>query len=85
MESRGSPDSLLDEHDIDPLPGAMLGWDRPHGVRFTWGTGTITFELTRACDGGTILRRHLGAECEHCSAHRRRLGDLPGSIGAQHR
>lgn len=53
----------FDEHDIDPLPGTVLDWDPPRHVRFTWGTDTIGFELTRAPDGGTIfvLTEELGA------------------------
>jgi uncharacterized protein YndB with AHSA1/START domain len=45
----------FDEHDIDPLPGTVVEWDPPHRVSFTWGTDTITFELTPAPDGGTVF------------------------------
>jgi uncharacterized protein YndB with AHSA1/START domain len=45
----------FDEHAIDPLPGTVLDWDPPHRVSFTWGTDTISFELTPAPDGGTIF------------------------------
>lgn len=45
----------FDEHDIDPLPGTVLDWDPPHRVSFTWGTDTISFELTPAQDGGTVF------------------------------
>lgn len=45
----------FDDHDIDPLPGVVTGWDPPHRVSFTWGTDTITFELAEAPDGGTIF------------------------------
>ena len=54
----------FDEHDIDPLPGRVLEWDPPHRVSFTWGSDTITFELTPAPDGGTefVLTEELSAE-----------------------
>lgn len=45
----------FDEHDIDPLPGTVLEWDPPRLVSFTWGSDTITFELTPAQDGGTVF------------------------------
>jgi uncharacterized protein YndB with AHSA1/START domain len=45
----------FDQHDIDPLPGTVLEWDPHRRVSFTWGTDTITFELTAAHDGGTIF------------------------------
>jgi uncharacterized protein YndB with AHSA1/START domain len=45
----------FDEHDIDPLPGTVLEWDPPHKVRFTWGTDTISFELTPSDRGGTVF------------------------------
>ncbi len=45
----------FDEHDIDPLPGTVLDWEPPRRVSFTWGTDTISFELTPAPDGGTIF------------------------------
>jgi uncharacterized protein YndB with AHSA1/START domain len=45
----------FDEHDIDPLPGTVIDWNPPHRVSFTWGTDTISFELTPAQDGGTIF------------------------------
>jgi len=60
----GAPLShVFEDHDIDPLPGAVLTWDPPHRVSFTWGTDTIGFELTAASDGGTIfvLTEELGA------------------------
>lgn len=45
----------FDDHEIDPLPGVVTGWDPPRRVSFTWGTDTIGFELTEAPDGGTIF------------------------------
>jgi uncharacterized protein YndB with AHSA1/START domain len=45
----------FDGHDIDALPGVVKVWDPPHRVSFTWGTDTISFELTAAADGGTIF------------------------------
>ena len=45
----------FDEHDMDPLPGRVLEWDPPHRVAFTWGTDTISFELTPSADGGTVF------------------------------
>lgn len=53
----------FDGHDIDPLPGTVLEWDPPHRVSFTWGTDTISFDLTATPDGGTtfVLTEELGA------------------------
>jgi uncharacterized protein YndB with AHSA1/START domain len=53
----------FDEHDIDPLPGTVLRWDPTHHVSFTWGTDTITFELTASDGGGTtfVLTEELDA------------------------
>jgi uncharacterized protein YndB with AHSA1/START domain len=53
----------FDGHDIDPLPGTVLEWDPPRRVSFTWGTDTITFELTAAGDSGTtfVLTEELDA------------------------
>jgi uncharacterized protein YndB with AHSA1/START domain len=45
----------FDEHAIGPLPGAVIEWDPPHRVSFTWGEDMITFELTAAPDGGTVF------------------------------
>lgn len=45
----------FDEHDIEPLTGAVLEWDPPHRVSFTWGDDTIGFVLTEAPDGGTVF------------------------------
>jgi uncharacterized protein YndB with AHSA1/START domain len=45
----------FDEHEIDPMPGTVLEWDPPRFVSFTWGTDTISFELSAAGDGGTIF------------------------------
>ena len=54
---------FFDGHDIDPLPGIVLEWDPPHRVAFTWGTDTISFQLTPAPEGGTVfvLTEELGA------------------------
>jgi hypothetical protein len=43
------------QHEIDPLPDAVVEWDPPRQVRLTWGTDTIGFDLTPARDGGTIF------------------------------
>jgi uncharacterized protein YndB with AHSA1/START domain len=53
----------FDEHDIEPLPGTVLGWDPPRRVSFTWANDTISFELTPAPDGGTtfVLTEELSA------------------------
>ncbi len=45
----------FDQHDMDPLPGTVVAWDPPRRVSFTWGSDTISFELTAAPDGGTIF------------------------------
>jgi uncharacterized protein YndB with AHSA1/START domain len=45
----------FDEHAVDPLPGTVLEWDPPRRVRFTWADDIISFELTKAVDGGTIF------------------------------
>jgi uncharacterized protein YndB with AHSA1/START domain len=45
----------FDNQDIEPLPGSVLEWNPPRRVSFTWGTDTISFELTPAPDGGTIF------------------------------
>jgi uncharacterized protein YndB with AHSA1/START domain len=45
----------FDQQGIDPLPGRVLEWDPPRRVSFTWGTDTITFELTPSPPGGTIF------------------------------
>jgi len=51
----GAPLShVFEEHEIDPLPGTVLEWDPPGRVSFTWGTDTISFELT-ATDERTTL------------------------------
>jgi uncharacterized protein YndB with AHSA1/START domain len=53
----------FDEHDIQPLPGTVLEWDPPRRASFTWGSDTISFELTPAVDGGTtfVLTEELSA------------------------
>ena len=53
----------FDQHDIDPLPGKVLEWDPPHRVSFTWGSDTISLELTPAADGFTafVLTEQLDA------------------------
>jgi uncharacterized protein YndB with AHSA1/START domain len=53
----------FDEHDIDPLTGTVLRWNPPHHVAFTWGTDTITFELSASDGGGTtfVLTEELDA------------------------
>lgn len=45
----------FDQHDIEPLPGAVKEWDPPRRVSFTWADDTISFELYPAPDGGTIF------------------------------
>lgn len=45
----------FDEHDIEPLPGAVLEWEPLRRVVFTWGDDTIAIELASADDGGTTL------------------------------
>ncbi|HEY1738296.1 MAG TPA: SRPBCC domain-containing protein [Acidimicrobiia bacterium] len=54
---------VFEDHDIDPLPGTVVEWDPPRRVAFTWGTDTITFELTPGAGGGTdfVLTEELGA------------------------
>jgi uncharacterized protein YndB with AHSA1/START domain len=53
----------FDEQDIEPLPGAVLEWDPPRRVSFTWGSDTISFELTPAANGSTtfVLTEELSA------------------------
>lgn len=53
----------FDDQPIDPLPGAVVEWDPPRRVAFTWGTDTITFELAPAPGGGTtfVLTEELAA------------------------
>lgn len=53
----------FDGHDIEDMPGKVLHWDPPHGVSFTWGDDTITFDLSEAPGGGTVfvLTEELGA------------------------
>jgi len=45
----------FDNHDIDPLPGAVVEWAPPHRVRFTWGEDTIGFDLSASAEGGTVF------------------------------
>ncbi len=45
----------FDQHDIEPLPGIVLEWDPPRRASFTWGSDTITFELSASPDGGAVF------------------------------
>jgi Activator of Hsp90 ATPase homolog 1-like protein len=53
----------FEQDDIDPLPGTVLEWDPPRRVSFTWGSDTISFELSAAKHGGTmfVLTEELSA------------------------
>ncbi len=54
----------FDDHpDMDPLPGIVIEHDPPRRLSFTWGTDTISFELSPTSDGGThfVLTEELGA------------------------
>jgi uncharacterized protein YndB with AHSA1/START domain len=53
----------FDQDDIEPLSGTVLEWDPPRRVSFTWGSDTISFELTPVSDGGTtfVLTEELSA------------------------
>jgi uncharacterized protein YndB with AHSA1/START domain len=52
----------FDGADLGPLPGIVLVCDPPQRLSFTWGTDTISFELSQAAGGTTfVLTEELGA------------------------
>jgi uncharacterized protein YndB with AHSA1/START domain len=53
----------FEDPQMHPLPGKVVEWDPPRRVSFTWGTDTISFELTPSADGGTtfVLTEELSA------------------------
>ena len=52
-----APDGKSGEHSMN---SEIVTWDRPHKLEFTWGEGTVTFELEQQGEKTLLTLTHTG-------------------------